>query len=117
MVKLILEKLGRGAISKSRNREPRSTDETTGQGTVLQVGFPGEQTLRCSWMGRRLTGERPGYQHLRKGRYRSICGQREKLNSVGLMTDSARPEAEQKSERVFRVVLSQAEMACPLSCL
>ena len=38
-------------------------------------------------------------------------GQREKLNSLGLMTDSASPEAEQKSEWVFRVVLSQAEMA------
>ena len=69
MVKLILEKLGRGTISKSRNREPRSIDETgMGQGSVLQVGFPGERTLRCSLMHRMLTGECPGYEHLRKGR-------------------------------------------------
>ena len=65
MVKLILEKLGRGTISKSRNREPRSIDETgMGQESVLQVGFPGEQTLRCSYVCQMFINEGPGVPHL-----------------------------------------------------
>lgn len=66
-------------------------------------------------MGRIFTGECPWDQSLRKGRERSGRGQRAKSScSVGLMTDSASPREAQIQERVFRVVLSQAEMARPL---
>lgn len=111
-------KVGRSAISKSRNRELRSTDETTGQGTVLlQFSSLESRLWDVVWWAGEVDWGYTGINTWEGGKEACHAWTEESWTVWAPIVRSARPEAEQKSGGSSRLSLSQAEVACPLSSL